>query len=203
MIRGEGWWNALLAPAAGLGSVRIGLSWQPAAAHLHRPGQRSGMDEKINPNPEVFKAVRLVREDDGGDDDDGVPEPFDTQEIYDLVRDISDPEHPHTLEELKVMQPDGVVVDNEAGLVSIRFTPTIPHCSMSTLIGLCIRVKLLRSIPSRFKVDVTVTPGSHASEHQVNKQLNDKERVAAALENSSLLEVVNRCLAHAKLAAAS
>ena len=105
--------------------------------------------------------------------------------------------------ELKVMQPDGVVVDNEAGLVSIRFTPTIPHCSMSTLIGLCIRVKLLRSIPSRFKVDVTVTPGSHASEHQVNKQLNDKERVAAALENSSLLEVVNRCLAHAKLAAAS
>ena len=74
---------------------------------------------------------------------------------------------------------------------------------MSTLIGLCIRVKLLRSIPSRFKVDVTVTPGSHASEHQVNKQLNDKERVAAALENSSLLEVVNRCLAHAKLAAAS
>ena len=86
------------------------------------------MDEKINPNPEVFKAVRLVREDDGGDDDDGVPEPFDTQEIYDLVRDISDPEHPHTLEELKVMQPDGVVVDNEAGLVSIRFTPTIPHC---------------------------------------------------------------------------
>ena len=56
---------------------------------------------------------------------------------------------------------------------------------------------------SASKVDVTVTPGSHASEHQVNKQLNDKERVAAALENSSLLEVVNRCLAHAKLAAAS
>jgi hypothetical protein len=59
---------------------------------------------------------------------------------------------------------------------------------------LCIRVKLLRSLPSRFKVDVNVTPGSHASEAQVNKQLNDKERVAAALENSSLLEVVNRCL---------
>lgn len=55
---------------------------------------------------------------------------------------------------------------------------------------LCIRVKLLRSIPSRFKVDVTVTPGSHASEHQVNKQLNDKERVAAALENSSLVSHV-------------
>lgn len=28
----------------------------------------------------------------------------------------------------------------------------------------------------------------------VNKQLADKERVAAALENASLLEVVNQCL---------
>jgi hypothetical protein len=30
----------------------------------------------------------------------------------------------------------------------------------------------------------------------VNKQLNDKERVAAALENNHLLEVVNKCIAH-------
>lgn len=29
----------------------------------------------------------------------------------------------------------------------------------------------------------------------VNKQLADKERVAAALENRHLLEVVNQCLA--------
>ena len=29
----------------------------------------------------------------------------------------------------------------------------------------------------------------------VNKQLGDKERVAAALENSHLLELVNQCLA--------
>jgi len=29
----------------------------------------------------------------------------------------------------------------------------------------------------------------------VNKQLNDKERVAAALENSHLLNVVDQCLA--------
>ena len=92
------------------------------------------------------------------------------------------------------MQPDGVVIDNDTGMISIRFTPTIPHCSMSTLIGLCIRVKLLRSLPTRFKVDIQVTPGTHASEAAVNKQLNDKERVAAALENDNLLGVVNKCL---------
>ncbi len=65
---------------------------------------------------------------------------------------------------------------------------------MATLIGLCIRAKLLRGLPPRFKVDVRVTPGTHASEAAVNKQLADKERVAAALENGHLLDVVNKCL---------
>ncbi|XP_010146603.1 PREDICTED: LOW QUALITY PROTEIN: mitotic spindle-associated MMXD complex subunit MIP18, partial [Eurypyga helias] len=74
-------------------------------------------------------------------------------------------------------------------------TPPLSHCSrMATLIGLSIKVKLLRSLPERFKLDVHITPGTHASEHAVNKQLADKERVAAALENSHLLEVVNQCL---------
>jgi hypothetical protein len=34
----------------------------------------------------------------------------------------------------------------------VQFTPTVQHCSMATLIGLCIRVKLLRALPQRFKV---------------------------------------------------
>jgi hypothetical protein len=67
---------------------------------------------------------------------------------------------------------------------------------MATLIGLSIRVKLLRSLPTRFKVTVRIQPGTHASEHAVNKQLADKERVCAALENKHLLGVVNRCIAN-------
>lgn len=35
------------------------------------------------------------------------------------------------------------------------------------------------------------------SEAAVNRQLNDKERVAAALENAALLAMVDRCLARA------
>ena len=65
---------------------------------------------------------------------------------------------------------------------------------MATLIGLCIRVKLIRSLPARFKTSVRITPGTHAQEESVNKQLNDKERVAAALENGNLLDLVNRCV---------
>lgn len=41
---------------------------------------------------------------------------------------------------------------------------------------------------------VQITEGGHASEDQVNKQLNDKERVAAALENPHLLRMVGQCL---------
>lgn len=132
------------------------------------------------------------------------------------MRHINDPEHPLTLEQLKVMALENIHVDDAKSRLVIYFTPTIPHCryaipiqslwpttdlcvlflSMATLIGLCLRVKLLRSLPARFKVDILITPGTHSSEAAVNKQLNDKERVAAALENSHLLHVVNKCIAN-------
>ena len=85
-------------------------------------------------------------------------------------------------------------MDNKKNSIMVKFTPTIPHCSMATLIGLSIRVLLLRALPARFKVTVEITPGSHSSEAAINKQLADKERVAAALENNHLLEVINQCI---------
>ena len=57
-----------------------------------------------------------------------------------------------TLEQLDVVKLEDVMVDDENNKVNVIFTPTIPHCSMATLIGLSIRVKLLRSLPARFKV---------------------------------------------------
>ncbi len=42
---------------------------------------------------------------------------------------------------------------------------------MATLIGLCLRVKLLRSLPPRFKMTININPGTHASEASVNKQV--------------------------------
>lgn len=65
---------------------------------------------------------------------------------------------------------------------------------MATLIGLSIRVKLMRSLPPRFKVSVKINPGTHSSENSVNKQLSDKERIAAALENTHLIKVINQCI---------
>ena len=108
-----------------------------------------------------------------------------------MIRHITDPEHPNTLEELAVLNLEDTCVNLETGEVQVDFTPTIPNCGMATLIGLMIRVKLLRGLPSRFKVDIYIKAGKHDQETEINKQLNDKERVLAALENPSLLKMVN------------
>ncbi|XP_076142781.1 cytosolic iron-sulfur assembly component 2B [Alosa pseudoharengus] len=146
-----------------------------------------------NANPLIFQrsGERLLT---ATEEDEDVVDPIDDREIFDLIRNINDPEHPLSLEELNVLEQVRVRVNDQENAVSVEFTPTIPHCSMATLIGLSIKVKLLRSLPDRFKIDVHITPGTHASEDAVNKQLADKERVAAALENAQLLEVVNQCL---------
>ncbi|XP_049828228.1 MIP18 family protein galla-2 [Schistocerca serialis cubense] len=151
------------------------------------------MDRLENINPKLYRKCeeRQITE---SDEDDSVTDEFDSREIFDLIRGINDPEHPLTLEELNVVELDNISVDNSKNEVKVLFTPTIPHCSMATIIGLSIRVQLLRALPPRFKVSVEIAPGTHASESAVNKQLADKERVAAALENSHLIEVINQCI---------
>lgn len=62
------------------------------------------------------------------------------------------------------------------------------------MIGLSIRAKLIYTLPSRYKIGVNIIEGAHIQEIQINKQLNDKERVTAALENNHLRAVVNRCI---------
>ncbi|XP_062160772.1 protein AE7-like [Alnus glutinosa] len=154
------------------------------------------VSELINANPIVYeKKERRARSAPSDYADEYAVEPIDQQEVFDHIRDIKDPEHPYSLEELKVITEDAIEVDDRQSYVRVTFTPTVEHCSMATVIGLCLRVKLLRSLPSRYKVDIRVAPGSHASEAAVNKQLNDKERVAAALENPNLLDMVDECLA--------
>lgn len=153
------------------------------------------MNENLeNINPKLYKRLN-DREITVEEQDEDVADEFDAREIFDIIRNINDPEHPLTLEELNVVEQALIEVNDKGNRVDVKFTPTIPHCSMATLIGLSIRVQLLRALPARFKVSVEISPGTHVSEEAVNKQLADKERVAAALENSMLLDVINQCLA--------
>ncbi|KAL7188142.1 hypothetical protein ACSBR1_038077 [Camellia fascicularis] len=55
-----------------------------------------------------------------------------------LYVETKDPEHPYSLEELKVITEDAIEVDDKHNCVRVTFTPTVEHCSMATVIGLCL-----------------------------------------------------------------
>ena len=46
----------------------------------------------------------------------------------------------------------------------------------------------------RFSVKILVFPGSHSTENEVNRQVNDKERVLAALESSVLVSKIEELI---------
>lgn len=66
-------------------------------------------------------------------------------------------------------------------------------------------------MPYKIKLDIFIKKGAHTTEHEsktctvmfivcnvfvaVNKQINDKERIAAAMENPNLKEMVENCIA--------
>ncbi|KAI3370679.1 hypothetical protein L3Q82_007093 [Scortum barcoo] len=59
-------------------------------------------------------------------------------EVYDVIRSIRDPEKPNTLEELDVVTEKCVEVQElgeDEYLIIIKFSPTVPHCSLATLIA--------------------------------------------------------------------
>ncbi|CAG9322565.1 unnamed protein product [Blepharisma stoltei] len=134
-----------------------------------------------NPNPVIHTVTKAYKRPSGA---------LDSEEIYNLLKDIKDPEHPYSLEQLKVISVDQIKINLEERTVNIKFTPTVPHCSLSTMIGLQIRAKLLENLPSFMKVFIFVEPGTHSQEFEINKQLNDKERIAAAMENQNLMNMV-------------
>ncbi|PWY62825.1 hypothetical protein BO83DRAFT_441775 [Aspergillus eucalypticola CBS 122712] len=144
----------------------------------------------------------LSESEESDEDVDLMEEPIDEQEIFDLVSTISDPEHPISLGALAVVSLPDISIkptlpDVPSSLlrtVSVLITPTITHCSLATVIGLGVRVRLEQSLPPRFRVDVRIKEGTHSTADEVNKQLADKERVAAALENGTLMGVIAKML---------
>ena len=95
-------------------------------------------------------------------------------EIYSHLRHIRDPEHPHTIESLGVVYKSGLTVSKELESssghvpqesVHVKFKPTVPHCSLATLIGLCIRTKVLQEIPG-IKFSISIKEGTHQTAEQ-------------------------------------
>ena len=135
------------------------------------------------------------------DDDENQREEIDEQEIYDLISTISDPEHPLSLGSLGVVTLADISIlapstrQSRISTVRVLVTPTTSACSLTTVIGLGVKVRLMHALPPRFRIDVRIKEGTSKTADEVNKQLGDKERVAAAMENRSLISVVGNMLA--------
>jgi len=157
-------------------------------------GEMDGLD---NPNPEVKILSREQR--------DKSKELTFSDKIFDVIRDIRDPEHPHSLEELSVVDKESIKVEEPPsdspgfGRVLISFTPTVPHCSLASIIGLSIQSKLRESkiLTPRgehyYKLTVKCAEGTHSTADEINSQLADKERVSAAFENPRILGLLREC----------
>ncbi|EGG17402.1 hypothetical protein DFA_08397 [Cavenderia fasciculata] len=144
---------------------------------------------------------------------------IDAIDIFDIIRSIKDPEFPNTLEELNVVKEEYITVEDnlvstddngahngQVCNITIYIRPTVPHCHLVPTIALCLRQKIETSLPKQSKVTVYVQPGSHQTEFDnddvsydinqlysllVNKQINDKERLMAALEQREIFDLVN------------
>jgi metal-sulfur cluster biosynthetic enzyme len=87
--------------------------------------------------------------------------------ITDLISSISDPEHPLSLGSLAVVNLPDIHIQpptspySSISTVLVEITPTITHCSLATVIGLGVRVRLEQALPPRFRLDVRIKKGTH------------------------------------------
>ena len=152
-----------------------------------------------NPNPIINKSpheysIEFIRQREKEENDDNIEDPIDKYEIYNLIKNIKDPEHPLTLEEINVLNEDDIEIDNNKKYIKIYYTPTIPNCSLSSLIGLSIKAKLINNVDKRYKIDVLIKPGTQDLECDINKQLCDKERVLSAIESDNMNKLLSKII---------
>ena len=84
-----------------------------------------------NLNPTVYEKADDAPAEVVLPEEDGCRDPFTAAEVFDLVRDLRDPEHEEmTLEQLRVAKLEDIDVDESVPAVDVRFTPTIPHLSL-------------------------------------------------------------------------
>ena len=152
-----------------------------------------------NPNPIINKSphqysIEFLKQREKEENDDKIEDPIDKYGIYNLIKNIKDPEHPLTLEEINVVNEDDIEIDNNKKYIKIYYTPTIPNCSLSSLIGLSIKAKLINNVDKRYKIDVLIKPGTQDLEDDINKQLSDKERVLTAIESDNMNALLSKII---------
>ena len=140
---------------------------------------------------------------------DGKLENINNSSIFELIRDIKDPEHPYTLEQLNVVSLQDISISKITKQVActkgqpiptidVIFTPTVPHCSLAGIIGLTIGWQLERHIKG-YWIRIAIKEETHTNWKALNKQLLDRDRVLAAFENEDMQAIINECTAKLKI----
>lgn len=131
----------------------------------------------------------------------GKLEDINVDTVFELIRNIIDPEHPYSLEKLNVVNKEDIEIGKidckdtvcKKGMpidfIDVIFTPTVPHCSMAGMIGLSLKAQLERYI-EKFWIRIYIKEGTHTNYKILNKQFNDKDRVMAALENDAIIDTL-------------
>ena len=152
-----------------------------------------GSDALIVQSSALVNASPIVYDDTADESADDSANAAFRDEIYSLIRYISDPEHPHTLEQLRVVSVGGVKVGEDERTVDITLIPTVKHCSLTLVIGLSVRAAILREY-ANVKIKFAIPNDKHNAAAETAKQLNDKERCAAAMEVAAINDTVRRLI---------
>ena len=129
-----------------------------------------------------------IKEREKTENNDTIEDKIDSYEIFDLIRDIKDPEHPYNLEELNIISLEDIIVDNNNRIITVYFSPTIENCGFASLIGLSIKLKLLNFISPKYNIDVLIKEPKNENDKNLNKQINDKERLEASNLNNNIVD---------------
>lgn len=122
---------------------------------------------------------------------------------------IIDPEYPILIIDLEILKLESIIIKNKifSQLVSyeISFFPTYGQCKLAPLLGISIIMSILKksTLKKAFKqtnkkwslnFKIILTNKNHTAGENITKQLNDRERLSAALENSSIRLSVLKCM---------
>lgn len=123
--------------------------------------------------------------------------------------DIIDPEYPVELVHLEVLVLEAIEIipkpSSQRTIHIISFFPTYGQCKLAPLIGISIIIvlfqkstiyKLVNKYNLRWLMEFKITIGKkyHTAAENITKQLNDKDRLSAALENNAIRLSVLRCM---------
>ncbi len=96
-------------------------------------------------------------------------------EVFKALEPVMDPEHPISITDpqMSIVKQEYIEVDDDT--IKVQFKPTVPYCPMGGLIGILIRHRLESVYPDN-EIEVSVLPGTHSLEIQVNDMISDDKK---------------------------